>query len=150
MTLDKFRAKYLRQMSPKGATTALMPAPLGKRQRERAHHREKFAEWLRSEKTKDSMASVPSKLDAKEVLLDLDRDAKSKYKDMDVDGYYTSVPDFVGASDEADSAVSKDKIEIPADKYKMGAVYKKGNAFYDDKGDFVYRLPVETMGNKTY
>ena len=107
--------------------------------------REKFAEWLRNEKAKDSMVSDPSKLEAKAVLLDIDREVMSKYKDEGrLDGYATSVPDFVGG--DTDENVRDDNIKIPADKFKRGAVYRKGNDFFNDKGEFLYRLPVETMG----
>ena len=117
--------------------------------------REKFAEWLRNEKAKDSMVSSsgPSKLEANEVLLDLDKEASavSKYKRDKglMDGYATSVPDFVGdEGDVSDENVvtRNDNIEIPADKFKRGAVYRKGNEFFNDRGEFLYRLPVETMG----
>ena len=107
--------------------------------------REKFAEWLRNEKAKDSMVSDPSKLEAKAVLLDMDREGMSKYKDEGrLDGYATSVPDFVGG--DTDENVRDDNIKIPADKFKRGAVYRKGNEFFNDRGEFMYRLPVETMG----
>ena len=114
--------------------------------------REKFAEWLRNEKAKDSMASSsgPSKLEAKEVLLDLDQEAAvSKYKqDKGLDGYSTSVPDFVGDASDESGIVRDDNIQIPAAKFKRGAVYRKGNEFFNDRGEFLYRLPVETMGER--
>ena len=170
--MDKFRKKFLGQTNPNGAMKALMPAPMDNNERLRANHREKFAAWLRNEKAKDSMVSSsgPSKLEAKEVLLDLDREAAavSKYKrEKGLDGYATSVPDFVGdghghgqghghghghgdghGDGNDENVVRDDNIEIPADKFKRGAVYRKGNEFFSDRGEFLYRLPVETMGRR--
>ena len=129
-----------------------MPTPMDKNERLRASHREKFAEWLTNEKAKDSMVSSgPSKLEAKAVLLDLDKEeAVSKYRqEKGLDGYSTSVPDFgrvVG--DDGNVNVRDDSIKIPASKFKRGAVYRKGNEFFNDRGEFLYRLPVETMGER--
>lgn len=33
-----------------------------------------------------------------------------------------------------------EKIEIPKDDFKPGALYKVGNCYYDDNGDFLYRV----------
>ena len=38
-----------------------------------------------------------------------------------------------------------DKIDIPRDKYRRGAIYESNKCFYDDGGNFLYRVPVETM-----
>ena len=101
------------------------------------------------------MVSGPFKLDSKEVLLDMEKEeAVSKYKQEKglLDGYSTSVPDFVGDESDENSnlppKVNNDNIEIPADKFKRGAVYRKGNEFFNDRGQFLYRLPVETMGGR--
>lgn len=35
-----------------------------------------------------------------------------------------------------------DKIIIPQDKKKVGAIYKYGDSFYDEDGEFMYRVPI--------
>ncbi len=64
-----------------------------------------------------------------------------KYREKG-DPVETPVTLAAGGSSDAGSS---EKIEIPPEKYVKGAIYELNETFYDEDGNFLYRVPVETM-----
>jgi hypothetical protein len=133
MTMDKFRNKYLRNIS---TAKKLVPQ---QESEGRPDQRTKFLEWLVEERKKDKRVTTPMLMSAEDVEKEDepgDIFTMSRFK----------TDKFV--KNEDDVADAEANIVIPAEKYKRGSVFRKGNAFYSDQGELLYRVPTETMGGQ--
>ncbi len=141
MTAEEFKDRSLRKESKFSSWIG---------ENERSPVKAAYREWVEEELAKDDAASkVQRRLTAEEVLVDREAlySPVSKYSAVETedDG------EWEGRAVKIDSAVKPgleyvpDKIDIPRDKYRRGAIYESNKCFYDDGGNFLYRVPVETM-----
>ncbi len=104
--------------------------------------RAEYQKWLESERDKEKTERLlrPKKLTAEDIA---EMQAEQKAEDV------LAVPKFLSKDDSTVPFGGPDKIEekirVPADQLKSGGVYEINNAHYDEEGNFLYRIPVETM-----
>ncbi|GAB6031220.1 hypothetical protein CHUAL_009035 [Chamberlinius hualienensis] len=121
---------------------------------------EKFQNWMKKLNPEKNMKEVPHEVyeepphvldvfegkmeirkisDAPEVTWDSPRGATS---DDEKEAYiYDSIK---GYQRPYGRYVKQEQIKIPSDKRNLDAIYQKGDAFYDENGEFLYRVPYLT------
>ena len=141
MTIADFRRNFLDQLTLSS----------NKEKQGGGHpYRTKMKKWLMNERLKDQATTVPQELAAGDILEELEegknifevpkyvppsksaaRRREDRLKEMQL-----KIQKLRSDPKEKDRA----KIDIPSDLYEPGAVYQVDNSFYDDKGEFMYKV----------
>ena len=137
MTLEVFRKEYLDANSFSKMLT---------REEKMAADPSKvvYEDWLEVERTKDAMVTKVEKLDADKILKEEIKSDLDAFLDVPkyVEKSEKPTEDFVNLENvESD----EDNIKISSDKFKPGCLYRVKDSFYDDQGEFLYRIPTETI-----
>lgn len=116
---------------------------------EEAHpNRSKMKKWLINERLKDQATVVPKELLSEDIIKEMEEErdifAVPKYNPNLTDDKNshpaTQHSQTIQKLPETDLNCDRDQIEIPTELFKEGALYQVGNCFYDDSGQFLYKV----------
>jgi len=116
---------------------------------------QKFKAWFKDNDVKE-ISNVTSKVEFEDKMSDLFEGKIQKFKDVPPLDIKWDVHRNVKNSDGKEGYMydsnrgyqrpygryeDSDRIEIPADVWKEGAIYRDGDRYYDDHGQLLYRVP---------
>lgn len=133
MSLDKFRQKYVNTVS--------FNSFLDPKTRAQSHpHKVAFEKWLDDEKMRETNVRKPRPLSSEELeSVVADETTQSVFETLKL-----KKPGVISlpTSNESSSRPSIEwQVEIPEDMKVPGGLYRQNDCYYDENGEFLYRVP---------
>ena len=127
VTLDEFR-KTSSQLNPERSFGRSVESELNPMKAD-------YYEWLEEENRREKLVRKGHEVDAEEVLKDERRHVPVKKYNRNASGKKVHPKE-----------IESDKIELSDNNVtEEGQIYRKGDSYYDHRGEFLYRIPTETM-----